>query len=259
MGQRFQVFIHCLNPVISLKKELEVIQKYSVEKKKIKHLSSEVKRYTKAFGCNDYTTIAYHHQWLFGRSAVHAASRIVAFNQFTKAEANPLKSVTPINGEELLQFQRHLLSLFNSKLAQLIGRFGLEKFQILNFNQPDIRHDCTSVDNNDGIVVIDCIDDRYCFLNVGTGDTTISQIPVLEPCSAEQYISLYYPTEISQGKTSNVPDTNIEQLQYFNTNRRVNRLFLKPFKNYELMSRSDLEKMFPDSFVKVGKSTAEFQ
>jgi hypothetical protein len=249
MGQRLQAFIHCVNPTIGLKEQLKSLKKYGGTKKEIEQLQTKVKQFETAFGSKPNTMIAYHHQWLYGRSSLLAAINLIEFNQHCEMESNPFKTQSDIYGDEYLSLLTNLLGLFKNKLAKTIGRFGYEHFRLLNFLDPQMRSDCTLGDNNDGIFVIDSINDAYCFANIGTGDSTIIQLPVLTPCSADQYVQLYYPIEVDDCQIDNVPETTAEQETAFNNNRRMNRLFTKPFENYRLMTQTELKKMFPAAFT----------
>jgi hypothetical protein len=68
------------------------------------------------------------------------------------------------------------------------------------------------------------------------------------PVSAGQYVRLYYPEQQTDSNTANVPESIKEQEAYFTNNRRMNKLFTKPFNAYRLMTKSELKKLFPASF-----------
>jgi hypothetical protein len=248
MGQRLQAFIYCPNPVNGLKDRYKSLKKYNGDKQELEQLRLKIQQYTLAFGSKHHCIIAYHHQWLYGRSSLIAAGNIIEFNQNCEKNSNPFKTQTEITGEEYLTLLTNLLSIFKSKLAKTIGRYGYEQFRLLNFESPNTQQCCDTYDNNDGIFVVDCINDSYCFANVGNSDSTISQMPVLEPFDADRYVRLYYPNEISDSTTAYIPETNPEQEIYFNNNRRLNRLFTKPFKSYRVMTKNELKKLFPASF-----------
>lgn len=248
MGQRSQVFLYCINPCNGLKDQFKSLQKYGRDKNELELLKSKIEKYEQAFGTKPHTVISFHHQWLYGRASLLACSRIIEFNKFCEKESNPLKSQTEISGDEYLNFLINLLGIFNSKLAKAIGRFGIEHFRLLNFIDPDMRTDCTRGDNNDGIFVIDCMNDSYCFTSVLSGDATISQLSPMVPVTAGRYVRLYYPEQQTDSNTANVPEGIEEQKAYFTNNRRMNNLFTKPFNDYRLMTKSELKKLFPASF-----------
>ena len=254
MGQRLQAFIYCLNPTNGLKEQFKSLKKYNGDKQEVEKLSLKIENYEKAFGTKQHCIIAYHHQWLYGRSSLLAAANLIEFNQNCDKESNPFKNSKDISGDEYLALLTNLLGLFKTKLAKMIGRFGYENFRLLNFIDPCMRTDCTAGDNNDGIFVVDCENDSYCFVNIGSGDSTISQLPVLEPFDADRYIRLYYPIEISGSTTANIPENKSEQEIYFNNNRRLNQCFTKPFKDYRVMTKKELKKLFPVSFANINQT-----
>ncbi len=254
MGQRSQLFVYCLNPVKGLKDQLKSLKKYNGGKAEYDKLKLRISEFENAFGTKEHTIIAYHHQWLFGRSSLQAAANLIDWNINTEKDSNPFKCHNEISGNEYLNLLTNILSLFNNNQAKLIGRYGFEHFRLLNFIEPSMRLDCRAGDNNDGVIIFNCIDDSYCFLNIGTGDSTVSQLTEMIPCSADQYVRLYYPIEANDSKTANVPKSNKEQETYFNNNRRMNRLFTKPFENYRLITQAELKKMFPTAFNTVTTS-----
>lgn len=254
MGQRLQAFIYCQNPINGLKEQFKSMKKYGGNKKELEQLNEKIERYTIAFGTKPHCVISYHHQWLYGRSSLLAAANLIEFNQNCDKESNPFKNSKDISGDEYLSLLTNLLCLFKTKLAKTIGRFGYENFRLLNFIEPYMRTDCTAGDNNDGIFVIDCINDSYCFSSVGNGDATISKMQVLEPFDANTYVRLYYPIEMSDSSTANIPESKTEQEIYFNNNRRLNQLFTKPFKDYRVMNKEELKKLFPVSFANINQT-----
>ena len=248
MGQRLQAFIYCLNPANGLKEQYKSLKKYNGDKKELEELKLKIEKHEHAFGTKQHCVIAYHHQWLFGRSSLLACGSIVEYNQYCDKESNPFKTQNGITGDEYINLLTNLLGLFKTKLAKVIGRYGYENFRILNFQQPEMRNDITLGDNNDGVFIVNCINDTYCFANIGTGDSTISQLGAMVPHTAHDYVKLYYPEQTSDSRTANIPESSEEQEEYFRNNRRMNRLFNKPFENYRLMTQAELKKMFPASF-----------
>jgi hypothetical protein len=247
MGQRSQVFVYCINPVNGLKEQFKSLKKYNGEKNELEQLKLKIEKYEKAFGTKQHCIIAYHHQWLYGRSSLIGISNLIEFNQHCDKESNPFKTQTEITGDEYLNLLTNLLGLFKTKLAKVIGRYGYENFQILNFQEPNMRNDITLGDNNDGVFIVNCINDSYSFVNIG-GDSTISQLSTMIPFSAYEYVKLYYPEQNSDSKTANIPESTVEKEEYFKSNRKMNRLFVNPFNNYRVMAKNELKKLFPASY-----------
>jgi hypothetical protein len=247
MGQRFQVFVKMQNPTIKLVAKYKSINKHQSSKEEIENLQAQIEKYKEAFGSNRFTTFAWHHQWLYGRSALVAAQNILHLSKYASEDTNPFSNDSSYEAEELISITTHCLSLFNNKLAMHIGRYGIEGFRFLNFQQPEIRNDISLGDNNDGILVINTLNNSYCFLNIG-GDSTINQLPKLVPVDAAKYVRLYYPEIETDSTTANLPESIKERQQVFINNNRINKLFIKELASYKVLNKQELIKMFPKTF-----------
>ncbi len=238
MGQRLQVFIHIHNPAIKLLSEVTALtrRKASGEQVDRKRLVVQMQAYETAFGNGETTNIAYHHQWMYGRSALVAASNVLLFNKYSD-HGNPFKPENEFSGATIIDAISHVLSSFNCPLARKINSSGLEPFRLLNFVEPEFQKDCCRGDNNDGIIVIDCINHKYGFVNIH-GDSTIEQLPYLEPVSAEKYVKLYYPECNDDSRTANISEkTESDILEHYRQNRQLNKVFLRPFKEFPVMTK----------------------
>jgi hypothetical protein len=251
MGQRLQAFIYFPNPVHSMIKRYKSLLKYNGDKGEITALNDKIEKYKTAFGSVRNTVAAYHHQWCYGRSSLIAAHNILEFIKNVDEANSPFSEQSQMSEEELLPFINNLLGLFTSKVAKLIGRYGYEHFHLLNFNEPYMREDYTAGDCNDGIFIVNTFNKSYAFINPGNGcDPTVSQLAELEPVSATTYLRLYYPEAPDDSKTVNIPESVEDQNVFYNNNKRINKLFIKSFSDFEVMTKKDLRKMFPLTYSK---------
>jgi hypothetical protein len=91
-------------------------------------------------------------------------------------------------------------------------------------------------DNNDGITIIDTINNKYCFMNIFTYPDSFNRpnlndvrgLPSMTPVDAETYVRAYYPKDVSSTRENEV----IEGL-------------IKEFEGFELLTEKELKKDFP--------------
>lgn len=223
MGQRHQLFLKVNNPV----------------KNKRNYSSDEDKKLMrKIFGSGKHTIIALHHQWLYGRSAVYVVNHILnVTNPNTMNEYNnPFGESYMI--ESLDKYINDVMMLIQVQSNPKFPRgIGIERMIFLNsecidengkYNSRwDMRLYFNIGDNNDGISIIDTIERKYCLMNISyqeLGDTSVSNLPSMIPCSAEDYVDSYYP--------------NNEQL-------RDNIITCLPLKDFPILDKLEISKMFP--------------
>lgn len=248
-----QIFIRIKNSFQNLNSEIKNTSKdyWDNNKQKKEQLLRRIAEYKEAFGEEPTTTYVYHHQWLYGRSALLGLINVLTIAKYGEDHNNPFKENSYFTGEESIHAVKYTLSLFNSRLASLIGRVGIEGFRLLNFNEPEMREDFSRGDNNDGVLIIDAISHKYAFVNIG-GDSTINQLKRLDPVSAERYVRLYYPQNATDSATNCAPkDGDFEN--YWRTNTRINRLFIKALAPFEVLSTEELIKLFPKVYLNSNK------
>jgi hypothetical protein len=245
MGQRLQVYIHVYNPLHKLVEKQKSLKKHHCTGEETEALQKQIQQYKYAFGTAATTIISYHNQWCYGRSALIGAWNILNVSKNASEYNNPFNKEFSLTGTDFLNCVTHLLSLYTCKLSALISRTGFEYFHLLNFNDPEIRINPLRGDNNDGIIVIDTIKNAYSFVNLGIGDSTVSQLPILQPLTAEQYVRVYYPQSLEDSKTSRLPEDIQEHVTFYANNTRINKLFIKPFNTLRLLTIEELKKMFP--------------
>lgn len=222
MGQRHQLFLKVNNPY----------------KNKRNYSSNDDKKLMrKIFGSGKHTIIALHHQWLYGRSAVSVINHILnVTNPNTMNEYNnPFGESYMI--ESLEKYIDDIMMLLQVQTDPKFPRgVGIERMTFLNSecidegkydSRWDMRLDFTMGDNNDGVSIIDTIERKYCLMNIFSqeiGDTSVSNLPSMIPCSAEDYVDSYYPQE---------------------ENVRDNILCCLPLKHYGILTLKEVSKMFP--------------
>lgn len=212
MGQRHQIFIKIHNPVKSDRN----------------YLSKEDKsKMRKIFGSAKYTVIALHHQWLFGRSAIENARHLLGITDIEKMN----KYTNPFHPDSLSIFNSlddYISAIMIMVQAQTNPSHprgtGIERMLFLNtecleddgsYNDRwDMRKYFDRGDNNDGITIIDSIEQKYCFMNVSTYDygEGVNSLEAYKPLSALEYVTAYYPEpdDVEQNETvcKSLPDIN---------------------------------------------------
>lgn len=250
MGQRFQVFIRTYNPAKQLENSFKNYGTEYWNKNRIERDQElrKIERYKQAFGTDEFCVEVFHHSWLYGRASLISGANVLNFIENAGEHDNPFKKNSGMNSIDTVKSIQYVLSMFTNRLAQKIGRCGIEPFRLLNFTDHSISHDFTLGDNNDGILIIDSINSKYCFLNIG-GDSTINQLPLLEPVPAERYVKLYYPECPEDSSTANFKGkSDLEITEIYINNKRLNRLFTKPFKEVKVLTTDELRVMFPASY-----------
>ncbi len=196
MGQRHQVFLIVPNPVTNWKKS---------------GISKELKA---EFGTERTTVLAFHHQWLYGASAVTNCHNVLSWLE-KNAQGPEYKNIVISNSYIDLDYQQlwiNLMSIFREPIIKKYGRsYSCEHFIYLNKEEPVMRTNYTVGDNNDGITIIDCINRKYCFMNIfeqEKGNTSVSGLPQKTPSTAGDYFSAYYP---DKPKEKNAIDKRFNQ------------------------------------------------
>lgn len=283
MGQRHQCFIHMPNFSKSFYKgKLE--QNHEQESGKLTayvELMTKKDADDKAFGEKDTTVLAWHHQWLYGRSAPLACLNVLDFLSLTNkrdGSTNPFSTDYRGDSDEPKDIVRDItsvLSLFRDvQLSPQTRGAGIERFSFLNYEEPEMREDFTRGDNNDGIFIVDAITGKYCFMNISEQDkrnTKVSALPTLTPCSAMEYIEAYYPSTMTAGAKAHIKwlqgkenrkyksDKGLtgaqleEQIQSEVTkyeaelkeNASINKKFAKRFKKYKILTLEEVAAMSP--------------
>jgi hypothetical protein len=251
MGQRQQIFVFMTNPAKNL-------QASPAEKKELE----------KEFGTKDTTILAFHNQWLYGRSSLQSCLGLLNFGaQFTKEAKTSDKapggysSPITIKGQNyktkdhIISSIEFILNYRPKKTAWSDAGVG-ESFYIGKEDER-IRENFTMGDNNDGITIIDLIENKYCFMNIYEQDkeTThgIYSLPELKPVDARAYVSAYYgetiettnPYYFGDHDRSKITKTIKEQQTIVNHNIKINNKAVKGFDKFQVLTLKEISAMFP--------------
>lgn len=238
MGQRHQIYVKALNPYR---------EAYGIDKDEFKA----------KYGTGKYTIIAFHNQWLYGGSALLSALNFLEFNDgFTKEQRLGNDDSTKHRGDgnpfhyqgvrykasRSVKYYEQMVTAIANLLTQntpFREKGWMGSFIINEDNDSDYRDSYELGDNNDGITLIDTIENKYCFMNIGykEDDEENHSVSIYEPnvpLTAKQYLEAYYPKSDSA--------TQDDDLDNFKLITRFNR--------YKLMTKGDVKKMFPKMFKK---------
>jgi hypothetical protein len=256
MGQRHQVFLRVPNPVKVFKNH--------------KQTAEEKKKYLKMFGSGKYTILAFHHQWLYGLSAVSNAAQVLNFiknsrgNEYRDVFSESIMGMEFSNADHFVQFVKMLMGIITD--SEHPRGCGFERFTFLNEDEPDMRELYTHGDNNDGITIIDTETLKYCFMNIG-GDSTIEMVERYKPISGEDYGKLYYPhTKVAYDEKFKKQEYTEEDIESYVLNGKTleekiqgNIDSCKPvfekIKDFQILSKGEVDKMFPKTAKYITENT----
>ena len=258
MGQRHQIYIRIHNP---LKKES--IQKQLSDEDVMKHAKA-------IFGNKKYSILAYHHQWLFGMTAVATCNNILESCKHIDKQSHPFSKdyrhfPYPSDYEKdfvdgyLELIEAHLFNQFNFDFAEHGARMGIERVNNLSDGcydrktgkyerKYDSKYDFTSGDNNDGVTIIDTITGKYCFVNIFTYPIEEDEksgaylLTPMKPYTAAEYAAAYYPIDIDTIKKGEVSEEEMKE--------RIERIEFveEKFQEFDLLTVEELKKMFPETY-----------
>jgi hypothetical protein len=247
MGQRHQIFVRIPNPA-----------------KNIQYLSdAERKKLYKEFGKAETTILSFHNQWLYGRSALQQCMNLLSFakqiDNKTKLDKDAwgcYDSPITVKGQQtnfnsadkIINAIKFILNFRPTDKPWLASGIGGTFY----LDENELREDFTGGDNNDGITIIDTITNKYCFMNIYSQDKEathgISSLPSLLPLTAHQYVSAYYGETI---ETTNpyyferIKGVTTEKKQkVVNSNIKTNKIALKGFEKFEVLTLAEIQKMF---------------
>jgi hypothetical protein len=208
----------------------------------------------------------FHHQWLYGMTAVESLARVVKFYE-AQSKYGPLKKCVGYG----LSRQSEVIGAIYSTDVKTGYWHPLYNFlsEIENGETPSEILDPRNGDNNDGITIIDVSqgDLRCCFMNVGhlegeAGD----KVKKLVPISAREYLLAYSPNFFDrQGKIDwrerEKPDgdnTKRFVIQDEEFDRVLSALCLIQEKS-KLLTLAEVKSMFPAMYKREPKKTATKQ
>lgn len=251
MGQRHQIFVKIINPTKYLKTKDP----------------NETKKLIEQFGTGEFSILTYHNQWLYGRSALQNAINLLQFgSQFNRDEKTTDKGWS---GYDTPLSPKGIENKFNTleKLTEVIGfvmnfravktdwlEAGFGGSWYIGNEGEGINFDFTRGDNNDGITIIDLVENKYCFMNpfdqrTGKLGHSASDLPKMKPVSAKDYVMAYYgetvdtlnPYYIKQGAGAEKPQT---PQQVVDRQIEVNKKAYELFGRFEVLTMGEIRKMF---------------
>jgi hypothetical protein len=260
MGQRHQIYIRIHNPL----KNKEVVKDLN----RFANSEEIMKQAKKVFGSGKTSILPYHHQWLFGMTAAAVCHNIMTevlksdspYHILSKdidelpypANQSSSDNQTKVDGF-LNIVDRIINTQLNIEFAENGSRYGIQRaFSIINDafdyetgkyegKRSDCRFDFRMGDNNDGITIIDVVNKKYCFLNIGFGDSTVSKLSPFIPTSAVDYVKAYYPISNENLDEDDEPTTEKEIAE----NIEILSFVEKQFSNLELLSFNEVAEIFP--------------
>ena len=247
MGQRHQIFIRVANPAKFAYPE----QKAELEKE---------------FGKGDTTVLVFHNQWLYGRSALSNALNVLKFAaQFSVQEkttkdgdggySNPMspKFINSYLFGGAEKWVNTIAFIMNFNPVSTSWRnAGVDTSIYIGKSDIEIRNDFTRGDNNDGITIIDTINNKYCFMNIFDFEfepevAGIYSLPVLQPLDARRYVAAYYGETIATCEASHIEDipTLEGKEKVVNQHAKINAKLANKFKKFEVLTIPEIKEIFP--------------
>jgi len=232
MAQRFQGFISMANPTKNIAKKLKNKNLFLDNMKEYVDLKNEVKAFAGMYGEKANIIVAFHHQWLYGRSALLSALTILEVNKGLDESRNFFSKNYSSYGcdDSINDFKAPIKHLFNFLKYKTDGlskhtRISIENYTNLNEDEGgiDFTKDFTIGDNNDGIYIVDTKTNKYCFMNI---DDT-NDLPKMKPLTASEYVKSYYPETVEK-------------------NKEINAEFIERFKEFKVLTMDEVIQLFPE-------------
>lgn len=252
----------------------------------IKSFDSEGKQFARAkrfFGSGKTSILSFHHQWLFGMTAAAVCYKIMQevmksehpahiFSKDIESCPYPTRfssAKDKIDGYKEL-VQAILFIQDNIQFTENGARYGIQDAFFTNeecYNEKgkleygDCRKDFRLGDNNDGIMIIDCITKKYCFMNIGFGDSTVLKLPKLVPVSAGRYVRAYYPTTEksldSYTKKERLGNDQKKIQECLDENKSSVDFVIEQFKDFKVLSLEEVSEIFPAVYSENGTEKVE--
>lgn len=202
MGQRHQIYVVTMNP------------------KPNPDGTRDEKDFVKRFGKGESVVFPYHHQWLYGKTALLNCLGL-------------LKSKNKIDFSHLRRyfytFEENLSLIFKAVMTLTPRNSGKTVGEIVNYEGKEYPQMITRFDlgdNNDGITIVCPELGKYCFMYINEPYEEGAINKPYNPLTAEQYLLDYYPDE-EKRKEYGCLDLP------------------KKFDKYELFTVDELKEIFP--------------
>lgn len=214
-------------------------------------------KWIKLFGNENTIIVGFHHQWLYGKSFVLVASMILNMNKVlmgkSEYEVNPFgfsnwsnvnhslprNVYSPIDAINYLQ--AFISNLFDFELIKY-SQEGIQRYSLLNgedYENGDLITRFDNGDNNDGVLIVDMLENKYCFVDVNGNEE--GKFKHLNPVDAHTYLKTYYAETEEDCSEEDIT----EKKPKFKGHIRINKKFIKRFKGFKTLSVQELINIFP--------------
>jgi len=271
MGQRHQIYIRIVNPLKNKKLSGEI----GNEKDK-----KEAELY---FGKGKFSIIPFHHQWLYGTTAVGMLVKILKEAKRAKGDNHPFSpelSEVPYSEERnklrgfgLIELIQAMLSITDLEVSLIGGRFKLEHLTYIGDEHFDYekekvdtrmvnhQHYCNMGDNNDGVMIVDIPSMKYCFMNIDKqekrkdGRGRSNKLPQLKPVSAMDYQLAYYPVVEKELSKFYLEQNKTPQIlkEHASMAKRLEKIVGK----FDVLSLAEVQAIFPRTYKAFEKEKTE--
>ncbi len=192
--------------------------------------------------------LGYHHQWLFGKTAMQTLERVLTF-----ASASLEDKYSPLNEpyDNGYSASNALESVISTdyKTGYHHGVCAFQHQRLDSDNSPDVLQNPMLGDNNNGITIVDLTGDKpkYCFMSLThleclDGVPSCFEVENLVPIDAETWINLHYPKD-----TKNVYYKDWPKAELVAHAKERTRL-VKALSKYKALTQAEVKKMFPKMF-----------
>jgi hypothetical protein len=255
MGQRHQIFVKVANPIKHIHKQ---------------DVTPQMK---KAFGTGETTILPFHNQWLYGRTALaHALNILVHASQLEREQKIDAKAYGGYANPFSINFLKQKFTTMDKWINTIefvmnfipkdteFNEAGLLNSFYIGETDYGIQADFRMGDNNDGITIIDAIENKYCFMNIsdyGKNDelcNSASDLPYLIPCSAHDYVKCYYGETVKTANSYHLErgvEKGLTKKQIVNQHKKDNSVLVKQFSDFTLLTSDELAVMFPMIAVQI--------
>lgn len=234
MGQRFQMYIHTVNPYDEF-----IMKDQSKIQQNVKLM----------FGIEKTTVLSWYNQWCYGGTAVSVVFQVLNYlsNNSVKAKENEYENLNRLEFARYRSLKKYLsawegiICTVNEPIHPKCMGYRLIDFFLLNEDDNIYRLKFDECDNDDGVCIIDHNTMRYCFMNINPlypDGKDLSIYPQFKPISAGEYVKSYYPGD-----------------------QENNQKVTEAFSPFELLTIAEVKAIFPamvatiDKHYKPGKSS----
>jgi hypothetical protein len=204
----------------------------------------------------------FHHQWLYGMTAVNSLARVLKFyinstDEDKDMQYGPLHSNTAYGLKRHSEVIRALYSVdVEDGYWHFVHSFLEEQDDYADrakdYKPPSEVLDPRNGDNNDGITIIDVShgDFRYCFMNIGHLEGEVECKTSLKPMTAAEYLLHYYPKFMQkQGNKTHDDKSKRQTIDQETFDSMIKTLALIDG-NAKLLTLAECKALFPAMYKK---------